>query len=449
MKKRIFVDKSYYKNIFTLALPIILANAGQSVVMIADNVMVGRLGAVPLAAASLAGAIIHIALVFVMGLSLSLTPIVGELFANKNYKKCAVFFENSLSLNVITVLIMTILLSLFIPFFDNIGQAPEVIELTIPFYTFLLFSVIPLVLFFTFKQFMEGIGNTKVSMYITLICNVINIILNYALIYGKLGCPEMGATGAAVSTLISRTLMPILFFGYMYRNIEYKRFFYFFKRTYLKISEHIQLLKIGLPISGQLVVEVSALSFIMVMSGWINPESIAASQIMHSVVSVMFMITVGISGAVTILTSHKFGKKDGAAIRDYTKAGVLMAAVFMCFASIIFLLFAEPIVSIFTTDLEVQKIATRLLILAVFLEVFDGIQVTALGGLRGIKDVSKPMTYAVILYIFVNVPIAYIFGFVLNMETIGIWMGFIVCIGIASILFSRRLFMKARSIRPY
>ncbi|MFI3263415.1 MAG: MATE family efflux transporter [Rikenellaceae bacterium] len=265
MRKRILVDKSYYKNILTLATPIILANAGQSVVMLADNIMVGRLGAVPLAAASLAGAIIHVALVFVMGLTLSLTPVVGELFANKNYKRCALFFENSLSLNVITVLAVTVLLSLFIPFFDNIGQEPQVVELAIPFYTLLLFSVVPLVLFFTFKQFMEGIGNTKVAMYITLICNVINVVLNYVLIYGKLGMPAMGATGAAASTLVCRTLMPIMFFAYMYRKIEYKRYFYFFKRSYLKAKEHIQLLKIGLPISAQLVVEVSCLSFIMVM----------------------------------------------------------------------------------------------------------------------------------------------------------------------------------------
>ncbi|MFI3263610.1 MAG: MATE family efflux transporter, partial [Rikenellaceae bacterium] len=220
----------------------------------------------------------------------------------------------------------------------------------------------------------------------------------------------------------------------------------FFKRSYLKAKEHIQLLKIGLPISAQLVVEVSCLSFIMVMSGWINAESLAASQIMHSVITVMFMVTVGVSGAVTIITSHKYGKRDGAAIRDYSKAGILMAVAFMAVASILILIFAAPIVSIFTTDEEVRIIATRLLALAIFLEVFDGIQVTALGGLRGMKDVSRPMIYAVILYVFVNVAIAYVFGFVLGLDTVGIWLGFIVCIGIASILFSKRLFQKARQL---
>lgn len=447
MRKRIFVDKSYYKHILTLALPIILANAGQSVVMIADNVMVGRLGAVPLAAASLSGVIIHNALVFAMGISMSLTPIVGELFANKNYKKSAVFFENSISLNLIAGLLVTLALLLFMPFLGNIGQDAEVVEMARPFFLLITLSIIPFMLFFTFKQFMEGIGNTKVSMYITLICNVVNIALNYVLIYGKLGFPEMGATGAAAATLASRTLMPIIYFAYMYKKIEYKRFFYFFKRSYLKVSEHMQLLKLGLPISCQLVVEVAALSFTTIMCGWIGAESLAASQVTLSVITVMFMVTVGISGAVTILTSHKYGKRDGIAIKNYSKAGIMMAVSFMSIASLMFLLFSDSIVSIFTTDVEVKTIASRLLIVAVFLEVFDGIQVTALGGLRGIKDVSKPMTYAVFLYVFINIPISYVLGFVLDLKTVGIWSGFVICIGIASILFSRRLFLKARSIR--
>lgn len=447
IKEKIFVDKRYYKDVFTLALPIILANAGQALVAIVDNIMVGQLGAVPLAAASLAGIIVTNILVFGMGVAISLTPIVGSLFVNKDYRKCAIFFENSISLNLIIGITVAVLMLAATPLLGYIGQEAEVVELAKPFYVLLAFSIVPYMIFLSFKQFMEGVGNTKISMSITLACNVLNIILNYVLIYGKFGFPEMGAVGAAVSTLVSRMLMPIAFIVYMYKDKTYRRFFYFFKKSHLRVRKHLQLLKVGLPISAQMVVEITALSLTAIMVGWIGATSLAASQITLSVISFMFMVTTGISGALTILVSHEFGNKNGLEISKYSKAGISMAALFMCGASLLFLIFPTQIASIFTSDAEVIAIASKLFIVAVFLEISDGIQVTALGGLRGMKDVNPPMIYGTILYIFVNIPLSYVFGFVLDWGPSGVWLGFVICVSCAAALFVRRLLVKARTIR--
>lgn len=444
---RFIVDKRYYKFNFALALPIILANAGQALVAIVDNIMVGQLGAIPLAAASLAGIIVTNVMVFGMGVAISLTPTIGPYYANKNYTKCASFFQNAISLNAIIGIGVSLLLVMLSPFLSNMGQDPAVVEIAKPFYILLAISIFPYMIFLAFKQFLEGIGNTRVSMSITIGCNVLNILLNYLLIYGKWGFPEMGPIGAAVSTLVSRTLMPIVFFSYILFKAKYLIFIKMFKREHLRVRKHIQLLKVGLPISGQMVLEMSALSMTTIMMGWISAEALAASQIVLSVLSFMFMITTGMSGAVTILVSHEVGRKNRREIVNYSKAGLQMVTCFMSLAAIMFFFAGGSISTVFTSDPEVIRIASGLFVLAAFLEISDGIQVTALGGLRGLKDVTKPMIYSGLIYICFNIPLAYILGFVFNLGGIGVWSGFIISISIAAVIYTRRLFVMAKKIR--
>lgn len=444
--RNLFVEKQYYKNNLSLAYPVIIANIGQSVVGIVDNIMVGHLGAVELAGASLANVIVMNVMVFGIGIAIGLTPLVGPYYVTRDYRRCANYFQNALSLNGWIGLIIAILMFLFMPLLSHIGQDEAVVAVAKPFFFHLILSIVPFMIFFAFKQFSDGLGNTRISMVITIGCNILNIILNYLLIYGKCGFPEMGATGAAISTLIARSLMPIAFLVYYLTETSYRRYFYLFRRKALKLQTHLKLLKLGLPISTQMVIEMFALSMVALMMGWISAEALAASQIVFSLITMMFMVTDGICVAVTVLISHEVGFRNrGEIVKNY-KAGVFMSSVIMFSASMMFMLFGDNIASIFNSDPTVIAIASQLFVVAVFLEVSDGIQATTLGALRGLQDVKYPMVYAAILYSVVNIPIAYLLGFTFGFGGPGIWFGFVISVTLAAILYIRRFIRKVRSL---
>ena len=431
-------ETRYYRENLKLALPIILSLAGQSVVQMIDTIMVGRLGAVELAAVAFAGTIIMNVMVVGIGISISLTPMTGQAFAKNAFKRAAILFQNSLALNSYTAVVLVGILFAVLPLLQFLGQPEDVIQISKGYYIFTALSVIPFLIFLSFKQFMEGIGNTKVAMVITIMCNLVNIILNYAFIYGKLGAPQLGVTGAAVATLIARLMMPIAFFLYMYRTYPFKRFFSFFRKKTLSFKTQMNLLKVGSPIAGQMVIEYLSLSFMVVMMGWVGTVALAANQIAMSLISFAFMISNGIAGASTVLVSQSVGRRDYGSVRSYAHASFHMSIAFMAVAGILFAVFGRQIATLFTSDAEVIAMAGKIFLVCAVLEVVDGLQITALGALRGLMDVNKPMIYAVIAYVFINIPTSYFLGFVLDMGAIGIILGFSFGLSIACILFLRR-----------
>ena len=254
------INSLYYKQNINIAFPIMLSLAGQAIVQMADNIMVGQLGAPELAAVSLAGAIIMNTMVVGMGIATGLTPLVGQAHALDDKERIAGFFQNSLLLNTTVSLVLTLFLFMLMPYLSMMGQPAEVVELCKGYYILTSFSVIPFILFMTFKQYMEGIGNTKVAMVITISCNLMNIFLNYIFIYGKFGAPFLGVAGAGLATLISRLMMPIAFFLYIHRSQIYSPVFRFFQFSNTSRRKIKQLLQVGYPIAGQMVVEFLSLS---------------------------------------------------------------------------------------------------------------------------------------------------------------------------------------------
>lgn len=443
------INKTYYKHNIRIAFPIMLSLAGQAVVQMADNIMVGRLGAPELAAVSLAGAIIMNTMVIGMGIATSLTPLAGQAFAVNDYRKTSIFFQNSLILNSVIALGLGAFLFALMPYISLMGQPEEVVSLGKGYYIYTSLSVIPFVIFMSFKQFMEGIGNTKVAMVITITCNVMNIILNYLFIYGKFGAPHMGVAGAGLATLISRALMPIAFFIYIYRVAPYKRFIQLFRFAHTSREKIKQLLQVGYPIAGQMVVEFLSLSLITLMMGWLGTIALAANQIVMSMISLTFMISSGIAGASTILVSHEYGRRNFGKMRRYAHASLRLAVVFMAGAAVIYALFGGPIASIFTPDPAVIAVARQLFFVVAVFEIFDGLQVTALGALRGITDVKKPMIYAFISYVFVAVPLGYVTGIVFEFGAPGLLTGFCGGLMFASVLFIKRFNNTSRKmLRP-
>ncbi len=444
--RSLFLNRKYYNNILKLAVPIIIANIGQTFVQVVDTVMLGQLGTLPLAASSFASMIVMNIMMFGLGVAMGITPNVGYSYVAKKYRTCAQLLQNGLLQNGILGIIMILFCFSLLSLFKYFGQPTEVITASKNYYIIISFSLLPYMLFLALKQFMDGVGNTKPEMVITIISNITNVILNYLLIYGKLGLPAMGMEGAAVATLISRMIMPIIFIIYMRRARFYRYFLKFFHLNNISFTVIRKLLAMGLPIAAQLLVEFFALSLTSIMMGWIGTNEISANQIVFTTISLFYLFSNGISAAITILVSHNYALGNKQDIKRYAYAASHLSLLIMSIAGVSLYLFGSVIASIYVSDINVINIATKIFLVVAFMEVFDGLQITMLGVLRGMGDVVKPMLFALFCYAVVSLGVAYIFGFILNFGAAGIWSGFTSGVTVAFILFALRINFKLKQI---
>jgi len=430
--------KNYFAQNFKLAFPIMLSSLGQQLVQMVDTLMVGRLGTPSLAAVSFASAMTYNALIIGMGISMSLTPLTGQNHAKGKKNILTNLFENSLSLNFLLSLCLVGILFALLPILHLFGQPKEVVELCKPYYIIVSLSFIPMLCFLTFKQFLEGLGNTKAAMMITISTNILNIFLNWVFIFGKLGFTPMGIFGAGLSTFIARLLSPIVFYIYITATTTYKSYIKEFRWRKLSLYMHKCLLRIGVPIAGQMFIEFFALFGITIMMGWVSTASLAAYQIINTVFSTTFLIASGICSATTVLVSHAYGKENLLEIKKHFFTGWKMVLIIMSCFAITFIFFGKYITMLFSNDIEVINIATTLFIVAGVFQLIDGTQVSGLAGLRGINDVSKPTLYAIIAYLFIALPSACLCGFVLHLGTWSIFAGFLLGLLVAGFLYHKR-----------
>lgn len=425
----------FYRRNLKVALPVMLSQAGQVMVQQVDNMMVGRVGTTELAAASFANSIFIIGMVMGMGFTFGLTPLAGHAWAVGNHKKAASLFRNSFLTHFVMALALAVALYALSFFMDYMGQPPDVVAEAIPYFRILVVSMIPFLLYFTFKQFTEGLGNTAIAMYITLSANVINIGLNYVLIFGKLGFPALGLNGAGYATLIARVLMPAFFLVVYIKKDWLKRYFILMRDTFFSKKEIRNLINVGYPISGQMLLEVSAFALSGIMMGWIGEVPLAAHQIALGLASVTFMIVTGIASGTTIRVSHQYSSGDFKNMYKAAMASVHLVLAFMGTTAMAFLIFRGFLPKIYTPNPEVIALASQLLIMAAIFQIFDGMQVVMLGALRGLADVKKAMFYAFFAYLVVNLPLGYFLTFTAGVGPLGIWTGFVAGLGIAAVLF--------------
>lgn len=428
----------YYKRNLQLAVPVMLSQAGQVLVQQVDNMMVGAVGTVELAASSFANSVFILGMVLGMGFTLGLTPLVGHAFGANKPKESAALLYNSSITNAALALLLFIAMYSVSFFMDKMGQPEDVAKLAIPYYRILVFSMIPFMLFFTLKQFAEGIGDTVNAMIITLIANVVNVVVNYTLIFGKFGFPQLGLDGAGIGTLISRVVMAILFLAvFMYKD-KFK--------TYLKeaVSSKIDfkkirnLIDVGWPISIQIVLEVCAFVLGAIMIGWLGAVPLAAHQIGIGLASITFMIVSGIGSGTTIRVSHQYSQKNYEGLSKAAYASIHLVIAFMSLTALIFIVFRNQLPWLYTADPAVILVASQLLIMAAAFQIFDGLQVVILGILRGLADVKYAMIVAFISYILISLSLSYLFGFILKWGAVGVWVGLVVSLIIASLLFLQR-----------
>ncbi|MBS9522834.1 MATE family efflux transporter [Litoribacter alkaliphilus] len=418
--------KEHFNRTFNLAYPVMLSQLGQVLVGVADSMMVGRLGAEPLAAASLANSIFFVVLMFGIGVSMAITPLVAAADGKGSRKRIAKLFKHGFVINMFSALVLFLIIVMAAPSLGYMNQPEEVVRLAIPYLGIITLSLIPFMFFQTFKQFAEGLSQTKQAMFITIFCNLINVFLNWVLIYGKLGFPEMGLNGAGWATLISRVLMGLIMWYYVWhskRYTEYKIGFGFKKLSFPMISK---MLKIGVPTGFQFIFEVGAFSAAAIMMGWIGVNALAAHQIAINLASISYMMASGLSAAAMVRVGNQLGRNDIKTLREAGFTIFGMVALFMLCFAFIFIVFRNFLPTLYIDELPVIEMTASLLIIAGFFQLSDGIQVVGLGALRGMSDVKVPTLVTLVAYWVMGLPLGYLFAFVFNMQEKGIWYGLLI-----------------------
>ncbi len=415
-----------------LATPVIAGMVGHTLVQLFDNIMVGQLGTAELAAVSLGNSFIFIAMSIGIGFSTAITPLVAEADAEKEIDKGKQAFKHGLILCTLLGVILFTLVMISKPLMYLMDQPLEVVELAAPYLDLVAFSLIPLIMFQALKQFSDGLSETKYPMYATIVANVINIVLNYLLIFGKFGFPEMGIVGAAIGTLVSRFAM--LFFLWWLFKKKTKFLPYVTKLNFRIIQSSIlkKIMNLGFPSAMQMFFEVAIFTAAIWLNGLIGKNAQAANNIALNVSSFTFMFVMGMSVATMVRVGNQKGLKQFKELRRIAFSFFLMAFIIQFFFGLLFIFFHEQIPWIYMNEnniidysnsVEVTKIASNLLIVAAIFQIPDGIQVVVLGALRGLQDVKIPTFITFVAYWLIGFPISYYLGLKTTMQSTGIWIG--------------------------
>lgn len=440
--------KSQYAANLRLALPVVAAQVGQILVQLADNIMVGQYGGTdptPLAATSFGSTISFILFIAAIGFAMGLTPLVGEAYAQDKQRRVATFLHNGVIFYTLLGFVACGLHLIMLPLLPYLGQPAEVVEMSIPYYTTLALSMVPLMLFSSFKQFLEGVGNTKTQMYVVIVCNLLNVLGNWLFIYGRWGFDEMGAAGAGLSTLIARTLMPVMLIVAFVRQPRYKAYLRGFSLR--KVSKTVlrKLTRIGSPIAAQMFLEASAFVGTSIMMGWLGKTAITANQIAIVVGNCVFMIVLSIGSAATIRVSFAYGRRDFPDMIHAARASWHLVLAWNFLAAVAIIAARSVLPLVFTQNAEVVELAARLLVMIALFQLVDGLQNVSIGILRGMQDVRIIMPIAFLSYIVLNLPIGYLLGFPLGLGAPGLMFGFVVGLGIAALLLVWRVRRNFRS----
>ena len=420
-----------------------LGMLGHTFVSLIDNIMVGQLGSAELAAVSLGNSFVFIAMSLGIGFSTAITPLIAEADTEKDFIKGKSSFKHGLFLCTILSLLLFALILLSKPIMYLMNQPEEVVNLAIPYLDLVAFSLIPLIIFQGFKQFSDGLSMTKYPMYATILANVINVFLNYVLIFGKFGFPQMGIVGAAIGTLVSRIVM-LFFLWWLLTKKEKSRAYVIQIKLFVLENRMIRkILNLGFPSAMQMFFEVAIFTAAIWLSGTLGKNPQAANQIALNLSSMTFMVAMGLSVAAMVRVGNQKGLRDFMELRRIAISifllGLVLAFVFALFFFVFHNLLPKIYVDLgdpinFIDNTEVIKIAAQLLLVAAVFQLSDSAQVIILGALRGLQDVKIPTVITFVAYWLIGFPVSYYLGKEEVMGSIGIWIGLVSGLTAAAIL---------------
>lgn len=445
-----------FKYNLQLAYPVILGMLGHSLIGIVDKLMVGKLGATELAAVSLGNSFIFVAMSLGIGFSTAITPIVAQGDASGDKEQVKSAFHHGLVLTTLMGVALFLLVYFSKPIMQYMGQPQDVIALASPYLDWVAFSLIPAIAYQGYKQFADGIAQTKYPMYAILLSNIIHVPINYVLIYGIWIFPEMGVTGAAIGTVVSRITM-VVFMHYMLKRQEKaKPYFEGFSFSNLTSKMISKIMGLGFPSAMQMLFEVGLFTSAIWLCGGIGETAQAANEIALSLATLTYMFAMGFSVAGTIRVSNQKGLGDIKGLIRVARSVFLLTLIVESFFALLFIVFSGPLPKFFldfdnaeqiAVNSQVVLIASKLLIIAALFQLFDGIQAVVLGALRGVQDVKMPMWIAFASYWIIGFPISLYLGMYTDMAAEGVWYGLLASLASASVfLYLRFNYVTKRMI---
>lgn len=440
--------KEYYKQIARLGAPILVGQLGMLVVGFADNIMVGHYSTEALASASFVNNIFNTIIFACIGFTYGLLPLVGALHgsaAKDAAGRIGALVRNAVAINVGFSLLLTVVMTALYFNLHRLGQPEELLPLIRPYYLLYLGGMVPVSLFNCFAQWSYGIKNTTMPMWTVLIANALNIAGNYALIYGHFGLPEMGLTGAGISTLVSRLLCPAVMIGWFCVAKGNRPYRQGYAAARLQRRQLRTIWATSLPVCLQMAFESGSFSFAAIVAGWLGTVPLAAFQIIVIVGMMGFTLYYAIGSAIAVLVSNEGGTGSAASMRRAGWAGYHVMLVVAACSSTALALFARQLTLLFTTDAAVLAAVGVLVVPLVLYQLGDATQVAFANALRGTSRVMPMLWIAFVSYIVIGAPATYIMAFPAGMGLYGIMLSFSVSLFLAGGLF---LWFFLRATRP-
>ncbi len=423
-----------------LALPIIVGQVSQMLMGVTDSIMIGRLGAVPLAASAFAGGLFSVFYVVGIGLLMPVAVFVSREHGTGDERTGARWLQHGVVLAVLAGLVAMGGMAALAAGFSRMGQSPEVMAAVPPFYALITLSLLPVLVFQAFRQFAEALGRPGMPMLILLGSVVLNAGFNWVLIYGHLGAPALGLAGAGWATLIARLIALVAIILWL-RRAEALR------AAWLRglVAAHFrEMLRVGVPAAVMLFLEVAAFMVAALMMGRLGAAALAAHQIALTCVGFVFMVPLGLSMAVGMRISRAVGEGRLDRVRPITGSALMLTCGFMSLTAVTFWFGGTWLAHVFVSDPAVVALAARLLVIAAIFELFDGAQVIGSGSLRGLTDVRVPAAITFVAYWLLAIPGGYLLGLHTSLGPLGIWIGLAAGLAIAAVLLGARFIFLTR-----
>jgi len=407
----------------SLAVPVVLSEVGWVAMGIVDTVMVGSLGPAAIGAVALGNAVYFTPSLFGIGLLLGLDTLVSQAFGREDHDDCHRWLAQGVYLACILTLPLMLLIALASFALGPLGIHPEVAGPAASYLRILLWGTLPLLIYAGTRRYLQGVGYVRVITITYVVANLINWLGNWVLIYGKLGFPALGVNGSALSTVIARIFMGAAMLGFAWRY-EQQRGHPLFRRwaapNLAKIRELVQL---GLPAAGQIVLEVGAWNLMTFSAGWLTPVELATHQIALNYASLTYMVPLGVASAAAVSVGHAVGAGDPARARRAGWMALGLGTSFMLLAALVFFVAPGPLIALYTRDPRVMAVGPSLLGLAAIFQIFDGIQTVSTGALRGLGETRVPMLANLVGYWVLGLPLGLTLCFVLHWGIYGLWIG--------------------------
>jgi MATE family multidrug resistance protein len=408
---------------FTLAVPVVLAELGWMTMGMVDTLMVGRISPEAIGAVGVGTSLFMGVCIFGMGLLLGLDTLVSHAYGAGRLDECHTWLVHGVVMSLVLTVPIAGLLLLFTSWLDAWGLHPEVLKLTRPYILILTWSVPPLLLYSSFRRYLQGMGVVQPVMIALFGANVLNVLVNWMLIHGNLGAPALGVRGAAWATVFSRVAMAGYLAGVIVYRERGRRPGLFETPLRVEFARMRRLVSLGLPAAMQVTLEVGVFAAATALAGRLAPVALAAHQIAINFAAFTFMVPLGVSSSAAVRVGHAVGRgdPDGAARAGWT--ALLFGTLFMTAAAVVFLAFPRVLIGFFTEDAGVLEVGTSLLFVAAVFQLFDGLQGVATGALRGLGDTRTPMVWNFGGHWLIGLPLGYALCFGLGLGVIGLWWG--------------------------